>query len=409
MKNFLRAEDIYSALWPLHFVSRIFALAPYSLRPENKCPIKRKISTCTFRIWSVIWIISLAVSEYNSINKIITANYTIKQKIIEILFYSSTYSSSIILLFLSLTINKFKVPQILDKFSDIDQLFSTKKYGSEIYKNTRLLIIVQFTVVISTVVALFSFNMYINRHDFAFFITSDVFFQYLCVVLNSTVTLHFVDLVFLLRDKYKYLNSELESSTLTLCKVTNVNYLNTNSMTPIENSTVETITSITELRENSILSRRNHLRNLRIIYSQLYEVVFLINSTYGIPLLCATFWVLITIVSGANYSIDLKHTDHFYVIQTVLWSIFCVILMITIAIACSLTVSECNRSPVLVQKVMLRNDIDSETLNEMEKMFTQFQVMNIGFSACGMFRIDLSLLCGIFGATLSYLLIVPQM
>jgi hypothetical protein len=58
---------------------------------------------------------------------------------------------------------------------------------------------------------------------------------------------------------------------------------------------------------------------------------------------------------------------------------------------------------------MLRNDIDSEVMRELGKMFTQFKVMKIGFSACGMFRIDLSFLCGIIGATLSYVIIFSQL
>jgi hypothetical protein len=58
---------------------------------------------------------------------------------------------------------------------------------------------------------------------------------------------------------------------------------------------------------------------------------------------------------------------------------------------------------------MLRDDIDSELIKELKKIFTQFQVMKVGFSACGMYRIDLSLLCVVFGATLSYLIIVSQL
>jgi hypothetical protein len=62
-----------------------------------------------------------------------------------------------------------------------------------------------------------------------------------------------------------------------------------------------------------------------------------------------------------------------------------------------------------MQKIMLRDDIDAEIMKELKKMFVQFKVMKIGFSACGMFRIDLSFLCGIIGATLSYLVIVSQL
>jgi hypothetical protein len=58
---------------------------------------------------------------------------------------------------------------------------------------------------------------------------------------------------------------------------------------------------------------------------------------------------------------------------------------------------------------MLRDDIDREVMKELKKMFTQFKVMKIGFSACGMYKIDLLLLSGIIGGTLSYLIILSQL
>jgi hypothetical protein len=79
------------------------------------------------------------------------------------------------------------------------------------------------------------------------------------------------------------------------------------------------------------------------------------------------------------------------------------------AVSCSLAVNECDRSPVIVQKIMLRDDIVRELMKELKKMFTQFKVMKLGFSACGMYKIDLSFLCGILGATLSYLVIFWQL
>jgi hypothetical protein len=44
---------------------------------------------------------------------------------------------------------------------------------------------------------------------------------------------------------------------------------------------------------------------------------------------------------------------------------------------------------------MLRDVIDSEVMKELKEIFTQFKVMKIGFSVCGMYMIDLAFLCGI--------------
>jgi hypothetical protein len=58
---------------------------------------------------------------------------------------------------------------------------------------------------------------------------------------------------------------------------------------------------------------------------------------------------------------------------------------------------------------MLRDDIERELMKELEKMFTQFKVIKIGFSACGMYKIDLPLLSGIIGGTLSYVIRLSQL
>jgi hypothetical protein len=228
--------------------------------------------------------------------------------------------------------------------------------------------------------------------------------------LNYIAILQFVNLVLLLRDKYKYLNSELESSTLIPQNVTSLDSRKGNYVTPIEIYASEIKSTITEVREKSISKRRKHFRNLRIIYAQLHDVAFLINSNYGISLLCAIIWVFISIISCVNFVTEMKHNDHHhYIIVTVVWSGYCMALMTMMTVSCSLAVNECNRSPVIVQKIILRDDIDGEVMKELKKMFTQFKVMKIRFSACGMYKIDLSFLCGIIGATISYLIIFTQL
>jgi hypothetical protein len=120
--------------------------------------------------------------------------------------------------------------------------------------------------------------------------------------------------------------------------------------------------------------------------------------------------VVIGIISGANYIIKMKPNDiYLYVILSVVWCSLCVAMMTIMAVSCSLAVNECKRSPVIVQKIMLRDDTDSEVMKELKKMFIQFKIMKIEFSACGMYRIDLSFLCAILGATVSYLIVSLQL
>ncbi|PNF33531.1 hypothetical protein B7P43_G17598 [Cryptotermes secundus] len=320
------------------------------------------------------------------------------------------YTCSLVSLLLPLTIYRDKIPQIITKLSEIDQLFATKKYRTQIYENTRLIVIVQISVMTFTVFALMCYGTYVIHGNFDFKIFSYFFIEIFPTFLNCITILHFVNLVLLLRDKYRFLNFKLETSIVMPSNVKNLNDFPTNCITPIEYCTFEMKYFSKYTRKMNISSRRNQLHNLRIIYNRLHEVAHLINSTYGISLLCATFWVFIGVICGVNYVMKIKHTDSsICVLEIVLWSVFFAALITIMTVSCSLAVNECNSSPVIVQKIMLREDSDSEVMKELEMMFIQFKAMKIGFSACGMYRIDLSFLCGIFGATFSCIIIFWQL
>jgi hypothetical protein len=214
----------------------------------------------------------------------------------------------------------------------------------------------------------------------------------------------------LLRNKYKYLNCELESSALTPCNVTNLKSCSRNCMIPRENNTHTVKPSVTELRDSCMSSRRQHLRNLRIIYSQPHDVAVLTNSAYGISLLCSTVWVLIYIISAANRLIEQNNADielNIFLVLTM--STFFLAPLTIMAVYASLAAKEYSHSLVIVQIILLRVNVDSEVMRELEKMFTQFKAMEIEFSACGMYKIDLSVISDIFGTTLSYIIIFSQL
>ncbi|PNF33525.1 hypothetical protein B7P43_G17604 [Cryptotermes secundus] len=359
-------------------------------------------------MWSVLCIILVVALEYISMTRIFIGNSTLKYKVTISLAMASLCSCSIINLFQSLFINGCKLREILHKYSEIDQLFSSKLYRHLIYKNTRLLLTLQFATMILVVI--------INRVLLAYVLQGYLIFPHILgaflllvpIFVNCTAILHFVNLVLLLRNKYKYLNSVLESSALTPCNETISDYCNTNYVTPID--TFRMKPSFNEQRYYRYSSRRQHFRNLRIIYSQLHDVAFLMNYTYRFSLLCATVWVFCSIIPSANRIIEMQPTNiYMHILTTLLSSTYYFAVIGIMALSCSLAVNECSRSSLIVQKIMLRDDIDSEVMKELEMMFTQFKAMKIGFSACGMYRIDLQFLCGIISGSFSYVIVVMQL
>jgi hypothetical protein len=166
MKSDFHATDIYSAVWPLHFVSRIIGLAPYSIKPGRHSKKYYTFLTCFYGMWSIFYIIFLVALEYIFITGIIISSTTIKSTVSSIFFLGSSCSYSIITLFQSVTINRVKVREIFRKFSEIDQLFSSEVYRTLIYKNTRLFLTFQFAIIILIIIMINILFVYASSASF---------------------------------------------------------------------------------------------------------------------------------------------------------------------------------------------------------------------------------------------------
>jgi hypothetical protein len=409
MRRALKATDIYTAVRPLYFVSKIFGLAPYSLKPEKCLKKSRTVFICLYRLWSFVLMIELLAWVCIDMKYIAAEEFKLKDRILQITFSVPMYFCTTISLFLSWTVNHHKIQCILAKLEENDHLLSTMKYGHSIYRKIPLFLIIQFTISTSVFILIASYSFYAVRREQNFFNETSVFFETLSALMNSIVILQFVNLVLLLKKKYKYLNNVLESSTVTSFNATNLQYFNTNHITTIDVYASRRTSFDSEHRRNSTSSKLRQFRNMRIMYSQLYDVTCLINSTYGFSLLSAAVWVFVGLISGVTLLLKLNADLYNFVLVTVLWSGYCVALMAAITMSCSMAVNECNRSAIIVQKIIVRDDIHYEVVKELEKMLTQFQIMKIRFTACGFFNLDLPFFCRIFGATLSYLVIFLQL
>jgi hypothetical protein len=194
MKSIFNATDIYSAVWPLHFMSRIFGCAPCSLKPGSQSAKYATFFTCFYRIWSIFCIIYLVTMEHIITIGSISASLTTKQKFTDILSAASLYFHSIIIIFLSLTTNRANIQEILRKFSEIDQLFSSKSYKSQIYKNTRLFLTVQIATVIAVPLTIFACGVYSLRDKFGYLSIFVMFTKMMFLFVNCTNNFIFCEL-----------------------------------------------------------------------------------------------------------------------------------------------------------------------------------------------------------------------
>jgi hypothetical protein len=84
-------------------------------------------------------------------------------------------------------------------------------------------------------------------------------------------------------------------------------------------------------------------------------------------------------------------------------------LLAAITIPCHVTTSEATRSSVLIQKLLLRTDLNERIMKDLDRFFTQVKSMGVKFTACGFFVLDMPMFCGIFGAICTFIIVITQL
>jgi hypothetical protein len=84
-------------------------------------------------------------------------------------------------------------------------------------------------------------------------------------------------------------------------------------------------------------------------------------------------------------------------------------LLAAITIPCHLATDEGTLSSVLIQKLLLRTDINERIMKDLDRFYTQVKSMGVKFPACELFALDMPLFCGIFGAICTYIIVITQL
>jgi hypothetical protein len=252
--------------------------------------------------------------------------------------------------------------------------------------------------------------------------------------------MQYVNLISLLRQKFKILNNYLSPAENPTQNGTNNNLWEMLLQTPRfsnediwKNGTLQMEAFYQELNrrhnsnilqdftnisiQNSWLHKEKLLlRALRIILDVLCDISSSVNSMYGLQIMLCIVSAFIEMTTNLNYAIiELKEIEitivRLYVrvgIQ-IIWSVMEFLKLIWITAACSAAFGEANRSVTLLQKVLLQPELASATEAEFHLFLQQIRDRTPKFTAWEVFTINYSLLGSIVVSIVSYLVILVQM
>ncbi|PNF21452.1 hypothetical protein B7P43_G13508 [Cryptotermes secundus] len=405
MEDLTKEVDIYYSVKPLCTISKIVGLS--FVRNQNR-PRRLQSSDIIFTIILVILLfVGLCVTLTGEIHSKIP-HATLQVIIVWTISIIFSYSTSITTLILNVVSHKMNFKLILSNISHVDCKLYNESLKRNIYSRRRTSIILQLIVLLllfgtSSVCAFY----FLSRITFLTLI--HLIIREINVIINMVTTLQYINLVLIIKQRFVRLNYML-SGSLTTDEDSEYNETR-HSYNIIMTNTGYKI-------ENNAGYNSYRLREFRIIYSELYDILCLVNDKYGISILfhiismlsnfIPTFYTAIFTLRDAMTNHG--GTAHYVQAATVLyWCALHIFLFVWMTMCCHLTATEANKCVTQVQKLLLCHNLGYGILMELDRFSSQLQSIRVEFNISGLFTLNISFLGASVSATFTYILILIQL
>jgi hypothetical protein len=411
MKNHELKYNVYFEIEPLYYISRLLGLAPFSFKKKKSGEIEVHFSHSDIILittLSIFLLVGLCLCEFVLAN---TAGITIPILIRALWFISlsSIYSTCIVTLLLNITIHRKHFPLILRRIHIIDsKLFNggrnEKRYKRRRSGTTKQLAVLAFIWIINFLSFIYYF-FHAGILNILFIIL-----RTLCYTIFFLISCQYTSMVLVLRARYKHLVS-MFSNLL----ITEGNLYDTDP-THISNSGPSGACFV--LRANTRYFDVSQILELRNIYCQLHEVLWLVNKYYGIPVLLLITSTVVNFVPTFFTGIKLVQNvikgerELLNCIMMASYFCWCISILFTfvwIVSCCHLVTEEAHKLFLCIHKIQIYSNVTQSTISELRTFISQLKDMKVEFSVCGLFALNLQFLCGILGVVTTYVTVLFQL
>jgi hypothetical protein len=388
-----KIHDIFSAMTPLYFVSKVLGLAPYSYAQTQSGSQAVKPSSVSSILWTLfvtalILVLFLHISflKFAYLPPGLTASYLIVYGLQKITLLLSCF----VFLLSEVTTNRSKIRKIMEMLSAIDEMLIRNK-REHVYKKEFYTLLVQILLVTS--VLMYMFCYYVAK-DLG--IRNILFSMYyiLTLLINSLGLIRLIFLLRILKLGFKITGKELK-------------ILETN---PVKTTTFFNFTNIpsdNSRRDKQLCS----VFALRSLHFKLYELGRTVNSSYGLLMLIETVHNFLSAVSLVDITIVLLDREE-YVDTTVYymcWLTYYATKTSFLMLTSHLTRSESRKLIAILYKLLLRPDLHHCCEKQIRLFVMQVINNDIQFTAAGIFPLDLPTLHSIVSATTMYIIVLQQL
>jgi hypothetical protein len=403
-------ENIYIPLKPLFIIARIFGIADIQFfnrnnNEERKTRFQHIILAC---LWNTAFLIAMYYSVYLVANNYF--GYPDKVNTTLIACYITFFATNIVTS-VSSSVNRKKIAGILQKLMDIDELIKDTD-TTEFCRKTKNEVLRQIAALLLVIIIAFPLEIYYRSDGTLRYILCRGL-EFLICSLNVVTLLLYINIVRMMRHRYKTIFESLENYVKIICIST---IKNTNQFLLLQGGCCEQPNVWSSSLQ--LLNRSNHVQTLRLLYIEMYDTVQLIASHFGAPVLFQTLSVMVTSVLlfyGAFHFIH-NADANIHVVETYVatcYFIFRGVLYVTpfvwLVISCDAAAHEANRGVVYIQRVKASPHTGHDVVMKLENLSSQLKDMKVEFSVCGLVVLNLQFLCTFVGGIFTYILIMVQL
>jgi hypothetical protein len=359
--------------------------------------------------WNAIFLIgtyySVCLVSYNYYNFPEKVNTTL------ISYYITLFVTNIVTS-ISSYINQNKIEVVLQKLMDIDELIKNKE-TTELCRRKKYEVLSQIAALLLDVVIVLPIEFYCYS-DGTVTYTFCHGLEFLICSLNVVILLLYINIVRMVRQRYKNIFESLEEYV----KKLDISTTKTSNHSLILHGGCYELAKLRTSSLQLLSNQSNHVQTLRLLYIEMYDTVQLIASHFGAPVLFQIVSVTVTCVLlfyGAFNFIHngLENSDRVNTYIISCYFIFRGIMYVTpfvwLVISCDEAAHEANRGVIYIQRVKASPHTRHEAVIELKKLLSQLKDMKVEFSVCGLILLNLPFLCTFVGGIFTYILIMVQL
>jgi hypothetical protein len=411
MKNQELKYNVYFEIEPLYYVSRLLGLAPFSLRKKKSGETEVHFSQSDFILTttlSVVLLVGLCLNQFVVANTsyINVPTFFYVLGFIETL---ATYSTCIVTLILNISIYRKHLPLILRRIYVLDSKFLNDGRNEERYKSRRSGTTKQLTVIgIIWIINFLSCIYYFFIGGI--FITLIVSSRILCNTIFFLISCQYTSMVLVLKARYNHL-----TSILSKLLITNRNLYETD-LTRISTSGHSGAGFV--LYSNTRCVHVSKILELQHIYCQLYDVLWLVNKCYGIPLLLLITATIFNFVNSFFMSIvfiknvilgEREFIKYMLLSTNLCWCFTVLFMFVWIISCCHLVTEEVHKLLLCIHKIQIYSNVTQSAISELRSFVSQLKDMRVEFSVCGLFTLNLPYLFGTLSVITTYVVVLFQL